>query len=358
MTKYSIYKDEKPQVTITKIKEILRRNKIEIEEEFTSNDKEKLKLCPSTRINIVNTRIGSNGKGTCVENSLASAYGEFMERLQNLELIPFKYPDTTLVNIKKIQKNLLCNTKIDIESKNIETIPFYSVKNSTVVDVPLYLFETTTGLAAGNTFEEAIVQGLSEICERYAIKEVLTNKYSLPNIPKELYENYKNIKEIINYYETNGYEVYIKDASIGLNLPVVCVVAIKRQENLLIFSMGSHPTLPVAVERALTELFQGRNLSENEKNKKDKRIYITKEYYDKYIKNNPITLYEQLILCSIFFKDNEDLLNQFILNKASFEFNYGAWIIPSPKTSNKELLKFIINTSLLIITSVHKSFQS
>ena len=38
---------------------------------------------------------------------------------------------------------------------------------------------TSTGMAAGNTIEEALTQGLSEIFERYAYEQLFTNKQEI-----------------------------------------------------------------------------------------------------------------------------------------------------------------------------------
>lgn len=46
----------------------------------------------STRLNLSEIGLGTNGKGTSIEMSRASAYGELMERLQNFALYKFMYP--------------------------------------------------------------------------------------------------------------------------------------------------------------------------------------------------------------------------------------------------------------------------
>lgn len=343
MTSYSIYKDEETKNTIRKIKEILNNIGIEVEEEITSEDSVKKEICPSVRITIANTEIGTNGKGTCLTNAFASGYGEFMERLQNSHLINFEIPDIKQIDIKNINKSILGNTKIDVEEGNIDAIPFYSIKDKKIIDVPEYLFDSSNGLAAGNTFEEALVQGLSEVCERYALKNIILNRISLPDIPKELYIKYDNIRNIIHYYNEKGYEIFIKDASIGKNIPAVYTIAINKKDNIIIFCIASHPTLAVAIERTLTEIFQGREVTIGKDEKNNKAQYIEKNYYNKYLKDNRLALLEQLFMKSMRFENNEDLINQFISNPPSFEFTPNAWINSNEKVSNKDLLEFLIN---------------
>lgn len=338
MADYNIFKDDIPQNTIKKIKKILKDFGIEVEEVVTSITDQKNKFCPSIRINVSNTSIGTNGKGSSIENCYASGYGEFMERLQNLDLFVTDIPDERIVNIKNINKSVFCTKKLNFEFEKVNTVPFYSLKDRTVIDIPLYLFETTTGQAAGNSFEEAFVQGLSEICERFAMKCIVKNKLSLPIIPQCEYMKYDKLREIINFYNKNGYEIFIKDASIGKKLPVVCAVAINRKENILSFSFGAHPSLPISIERSLTELFQGRNINDV----KLEKNYVTNDYYNKYFKANPTALCEKLCISPLIFENNDDLTKQFLSNDSYFEFNHDAWIDLSKKNSNKDLLKFLI----------------
>ena len=74
--KYSIFKDDTPRNTAERINTILKNNEINVEKLIENFDEIKQQVCPTVRINIKNTLIGTNGKGTCVENAIASAYGE------------------------------------------------------------------------------------------------------------------------------------------------------------------------------------------------------------------------------------------------------------------------------------------
>lgn len=348
MTIYSIYKDDLAKNTVNCIKKLLKNYCINVKEEYTAVDKEKKLLCPSVRIQIENTTIGSNGKGTSYENALASGYGEFMERLQNLWLIKCNVPDLKLIDKKNIHHNLLGETQIDIEQEKIPTLPYYSVKYNCITNIPQYLISSTNGFAAGNTYEEAIVQGLSEICERYVMKKILVNKVSLPDIPKELYMKYDNIKNIIKYYNEKDYEVFIKDASLGEKYPVVCTFIMNKKENVVLLCFGAHPVLPVAIERTLTEIFQGRELTPTEEDRENRIIFIKKDYYNKYLKNNRVALFEHVLKRSVNFEDNDDLIKQFAYNSNSLIFDKEAWVDCSLHLSNKGLLEFLLKNIMHI----------
>ncbi len=73
------YKDESPIKTVEKIKGILRDNGIETTEELYDSE---VPYCSSLRVTVNGTAFGSNGKGLSPEFTLASGYGELVERLQ------------------------------------------------------------------------------------------------------------------------------------------------------------------------------------------------------------------------------------------------------------------------------------
>ena len=76
----SHYKEISPVKTVEKIKSILDELEIGVEENWC--DKSDIETY-SLRLSIKGTNIGSNGKGISKEYARASAYAEFMERLQN-----------------------------------------------------------------------------------------------------------------------------------------------------------------------------------------------------------------------------------------------------------------------------------
>lgn len=71
-------KDAPPEETIMKIAQILREIGIKV----NINQRIKSPFFNSCRIEIAGTHYGTNGKGVTEDSALASAYGEFMERLQ------------------------------------------------------------------------------------------------------------------------------------------------------------------------------------------------------------------------------------------------------------------------------------
>ena len=77
---YNKCKDVSPRETIFKIREILNSLCILTKEKW----KEKtIDGIFSVRLELLNTQIGTNGKGTTAEYALASAYAELIERMSN-----------------------------------------------------------------------------------------------------------------------------------------------------------------------------------------------------------------------------------------------------------------------------------
>ena len=303
---YKKYKDLKPQETIKKIKNILQKLNIEVKKSsFRST-----KSLYSMRLSIPSICWGVNGKGTTRQFCEASAYGEFMERLQNLSFMddffipdtlfntfskksynkPFFY-DSKSIDIKDILKTLpdlkedielsfydsdktfpkkeadLINTWVELNgSSKFDCIPFYSVTKRKVVYLPIYILTElghSNGLASGNTFEEAICQGLSEILERYAQEKIIVDNLTPPQVSKS-YIN-KMCPELINTIseiERKGnFKVLVYDCSLGKGLPVISTILINQTEHEYSIKFGCHPQFAIALERCLTELAQGRKFN-------------------------------------------------------------------------------------------------
>ncbi len=239
----------------------------------------------------------TNGKGATKESALASALGEFIERLswnhfygaafwgEDIANAPFVHypnerwfqpgPDDALpadildeycLDIYNPDGELCGSHLYDTNSGNVErgicALPFVRQSDGEVVYFPSNLIENlyvSNGMSAGNTLVEAQVQCLSEIFERAVKREILEGEMALPDVPPEVLAKYPGIVAGIQGLEEQGFPVLVKDASLGGTYPVMCVTLMNPRTGGVFASFGAHPSFEVALERSLTELLQGRS---------------------------------------------------------------------------------------------------
>ncbi|WP_105617118.1 YcaO-like family protein [Vallitalea okinawensis] len=291
------YKDELPKDTIHKIRGILNQHGIVPMEKFWNNSAEDFY---SVTLAIPKTTLKCNGKGTTYLYALASAYGELMERLQNFapfrlgmdfdnktnEVGGFKYaPDEKQIDVKdlvddpdewfKAQRHLL-NGRIDtltelwkgISYEEIDGdfigIPFMNLMTNNISYIPIKMLNKmymSNGMCAGNTREEALIQGICEVFERFVNKVIIANKITAPTIPRSYLYKYDRLANMIEEIESKGsYKVIVKDCSLGKGYPVIGVIFIDQKTHSYFVKFGSFPKFEIAVERTLTELLQGQDL--------------------------------------------------------------------------------------------------
>ena len=361
---YSIYKDSSVEDTVVRIKSLLKDINLPIKDIVNTQNYKGLYVPYSTRVYCFGLyNYGTNGKGTSINNALASGYAEFMERLQNqminilsLQNDKFQFaPDENIVKIKDIgyfekyfdsyQTLYNCNLiaemlhyKRVIDTDEVLVLPFYGMKERDIVDIPIKILlclQGSNGMCAGNTPEEALVQGLSEIYERYACREVITKGIAMPDIPMKYIEKYEKIMGIKTSIEKSGYKISFKDASLGKGLPVVCTILENINENKFTVQFASQPSLPIAVERTLTEFAQGGNCFTREQ-----VIKTNYHNWEHYINNVLFSLVKR----SHFLEYNEYWDKLFFNNtNIKYEFSPLIWCDSEKNYSNKELLDILIN---------------
>lgn len=239
----------------------------------------------------------TNGKGATKESALASALGEYIERLncnhfyagtfwgEDIANAPFVHypderwfkpgPDDALpadildeycLSIYDPDGELRSEHLYDTNSGNTErgicSLPYVRQSDGQTVYFPSNLVENlyvSNGMSAGNTLAEAQVQCLSEIFERAVKREILEGEVTLPDVPQEVLAKYPGILAGIRGLEEQGFPVLVKDASLGGVYPVMCVTLMNPRTGGVFASFGAHPSFEVALERSLTELLQGRS---------------------------------------------------------------------------------------------------
>lgn len=297
-------KDKKPSETISNILSILKKYKIPINWTFYHFTN----LFYSCRVFIKDyPLIGTNGKGINKELALASGLAEFMERLQSFSIIKPSYCSSKLkVNgIITERKNLsdiyMQDKKYldeDIFHNNYnECIAYKNIVNGNIAYIPyLYINSTcgTNGLCAGNTYSEAISQGICEILERYCVQQYLLKKTILNTIDLDELQREKIFDEI-KKLKKFGLKILIKDLSFGI-YPVVGVVIFDSSNNY-IFAAGCDVDINIAIQRCLTEIFQGlTNRNYHSKFHKFSNSINTIDNFHKMVRNNNADLDNTILL--------------------------------------------------------------
>jgi ribosomal protein S12 methylthiotransferase accessory factor len=148
--------------------------------------------------------------------------------------------------------------------RGICALPYVRQRDGMEVFFPVNIISNlyvSNGMSAGNTRDEARVQALSEILERYVKFKVLSEGLALPDVPESVIARYPAIAAGIAGLRDAGFGILVKDASLGGRYPVMCVTLLNPKDQGVFASFGAHPRLEIALERALTELLQGRALA-------------------------------------------------------------------------------------------------
>ncbi len=241
----------------------------------------------------------TNGKGSSEKSCLASALGEYFERLScNYFFADFylgqKHSTSDFVHYPNekwfdsygdempeglMDKSLwqhfdpdneltpakLFDTNSGTGERGICAVPYQRLADGQHVYIPINVIGNifvSNGMSAGNTQNEARVQGLSEVFERYVKNKIIAEGLCLPEVPEQVIERFPKIKAAIEELRGHGYGLKVADASLGGQFPVMSVTLINPKDGSVFASFGAHPSFEVALERTVTELLQGRGLDQ------------------------------------------------------------------------------------------------
>ncbi|AVH63626.1 MULTISPECIES: TOMM precursor leader peptide-binding protein [unclassified Nostoc] len=156
--------------------------------------------------------------------------------------------------------------------QEIEWTPVWSLTNQTVKYLPTafcyfgYLLPESqefchgdsNGNAAGNTLEEAILQGFMEVVERDSVALWWYNRVKRPGVDLTSF-NEPYLLELRDYYQSKLHrELWVLDITSDLGIPVFAAVSRrtdKAKEDILI-GFGAHLDPTIAILRAVTEINQ------------------------------------------------------------------------------------------------------
>lgn len=240
-----------------------------------------------------------NGKGMTLEWAEASAYGELMERLQNLPFymatvyysevettdgpsLPapeFQYAPAECVLAAEqlvrrewsLLRHLFSLAHTDeaagidylrgqLRWDRMRCLPFYDAFTGAEHFLPcrfLHWIVGSNGMCAGNTRAEALIQGLSEIWERVVLKAIYLRPFTPPDVPTELFSGHLIYDRMRELERQEHLRIVIKDCSLARQLPVLGILVYDEENRTYAFHLGADPSPVTALERCFTELFQG-----------------------------------------------------------------------------------------------------
>ncbi len=241
----------------------------------------------------------TNGKGASRKACLASALGEYFERLScNYFFADFylgeqfasdsfvHYPDERWFPVedetmpdglldellwdfydpdRELKPQQIVDTNSGIGERGICALPYVRQRDKQTLWFPVNIIGNlyvSNGMSAGNTKNEARVQGLSEVFERYVKNRIIAEGICLPEVPGTVIERFPKIQAAIEELQNHGYHLRVADASLGGRFPVMSVTLINPKDGSVFASFGAHPCFEVALERTVTELLQGRGLDQ------------------------------------------------------------------------------------------------
>ncbi|MDY7579236.1 30S ribosomal protein S12 methylthiotransferase accessory factor YcaO [Herbaspirillum sp. RTI4] len=240
----------------------------------------------------------SNGKGATELAARASAYGEFFERLGTHYFWTHFHLGATRANAAFVhypQERWFAPTEdgswpaellnpelqefynpdgaidgevlVDLNSGNVArgicALPYTRLRDEALTYIPVNIIGNlyvSNGMAAGNTMMEARSQALSEIFERQIKYRIISEGLCLPEVPDEVIARFPSIHAGISGLRKAGFGILVKDASLGGLYPVMNVTLVHPKDQGVFSSYGAHPRFEIALERAMTELLQGRAL--------------------------------------------------------------------------------------------------
>ncbi|CAM1343363.1 TOMM precursor leader peptide-binding protein [Tenacibaculum amylolyticum] len=244
-----------------------------------------------------NLRSNSCGKGSTEIQAKVSAIGEAIERysgvfrneeprikstynkLEGKAIHPnscmlfseSQYKNRDAINAEGSFFNVIPN-KLD-EDAEIDWSPVWSLTRKDYVYIPtaycyyshpenaksdFYNAPDSNGCAAGNTIEEAILQGFLELIERDSVCLWWYNRLNMPKLDIESFnDTYAN--NLVAYHTSRNRDLWVLDLTADTGIPAFIAISARNDRTEfqdIVFAPAAHLNPEIALRRALTELNQ------------------------------------------------------------------------------------------------------
>ena len=138
----------------------------------------------------------------------------------------------------------------------------YNLTRNAEVLVPFswfYAINEFNGPSAGNTYEEAVLQGISEVVERHVCALVNREQRATPAIDPDSVTD-PVARDLIDKFTRAGIRLFLNDFSLDTGIPTVAALAYDPatfpDTSEIVFTAGTTPGAAKALIRALTEVAQ------------------------------------------------------------------------------------------------------
>lgn len=115
----------------------------------------------------------------------------------------------------------------------------------------------SNGCAAGNSLEEAILQGFMELVERDCVAIWWYNRIPRPEVDLDRFQDpyFQNLKQ---YYQTLNRDLWVLDITNDFQIPAFAAISRRTDRAIedIIYGFGAHFDPRIAISRALTEVSQ------------------------------------------------------------------------------------------------------
>lgn len=229
---------------------------------------------------------GSFGKGSTAEQAEASALMEAIERYSGIfqgdeirikrRFTDFAPGEAILPNDVQLFSQRQFETRLQEEhphpvpppldpAEKIDWTPVWSLRDRRFRYVPTglaYFFyhdahTDSNGCAAGNTLEEAIVQGFLELVERDSYAIWWYNRLRRAELDLDQFDD-SYVRDLRTQFAAAGRKVWVLDVTSDLGVPTYVAIMhwIRDGHENIEFGSGAHFDRRIALLRALTELNQ------------------------------------------------------------------------------------------------------
>ena len=274
-----------PEETVARFHDRLRATHLDILKEIRRIDNGRLDIpvyfsvCGADAHRIIGNK-KQMGKGSTPEQSRASACMELGERFSFFSFL--KTPDNFLTGDYETLEalgypvlsmdNLLLSVhdaqlSVDQLRQLLTGLPLrwtwaLRLSDNAQLLIPFswfYAINEFNGPSAGNTYEEAVIQGISEVVERHVCALISRNQISTPAIDQASITDPVAL-DLLTKFRRQGIEVYLNDFSLDTGIPTIGALAWDPatfpETSEIVYTAGTTPDANKALIRALTEVAQ------------------------------------------------------------------------------------------------------